>query len=59
MLCLHKKTISFLTKKHSSDRTQDRNVIGYSRDQSDAYVRAIYTQGKGRAAKQKACCQVL
>ena len=43
----------FFNKETSLARAQNRNVMGYSRDLSDAYVRAIYTQGKGRLRNQK------
>ena len=47
------KKLQFFNKETSLARAQNRNVIGYSRDLSDAYVRAIYTQGKGRLRNQK------
>ena len=47
------KKLQFLNKETSLARAQNRNVIGYSRDLSDAYVRAIYTQGKGRLRNQQ------
>jgi len=46
--------LKFFNKETSLARTQQRNVIGYGRDLSDAYVRALYTQGKGRMAVQEA-----
>ena len=55
------KKLQFFNKETSLQRAQNRNVVGYSRDLSDAYVRAVYTQGKGRlrnqalAAKYFAC----
>ena len=45
--------LMFFNKETSLARAQNRNVMGYSRDLSDAYVRAIYTQGKGRLRNQK------
>ena len=40
--------LKFFNKEVSYERTLDRNTIGYTRDISDAYVQALYTQGKGR-----------
>ena len=51
------KSLMFFNKETSLARAQNRNVIGYSRDLSDAYVRAIYTQGKGRLRNQKLVAQ--
>ena len=48
------QALKFFNKETSLARTQQRNVIGYGRDLSDAYVRALYTQGKGRLAVQEA-----
>ena len=47
------KSLMFFNKETSLARAQNRNVMGYSRDLSDAYVKAIYTQGKGRLRNQK------
>ena len=47
------KSLQFFNKETSLARAQNRNVMGYSRDLSDAYVRAIYTQGKGRLRNQQ------
>ena len=44
--------LKFFNKETSFSRTLDRNVIGYSRDFSDAYVQALYTQGKGRKQQE-------
>ena len=49
----NQKKLQFFNKETSLARAQNRNVIGYSRDLSDAYVRAIYTQGKGRLRNQQ------
>ena len=51
------KKLQFFNKETSLARAQNRNVLGYSRDLSDAYVRAIYTQGKGRLRNQKLVAQ--
>ena len=48
------QALKFFNKETSLSRTQQRNVIGYGRDLSDAYVRALYTEGKGRLAVQDA-----
>jgi len=40
--------LKFFNKEVSFEKTLDRNTIGYTRDISDAYVQALYTQGKGR-----------
>jgi hypothetical protein len=47
------KKLQFFNKETSLSRAQNRNIIGYGRDLSDAYVRAIYTQGKGRLRNQE------
>ena len=47
------KKLQFFNKETSLARAQNRNVLGYRRDLSDAYVRAIYTQGKGRLRNQQ------
>ena len=49
----NQKKLQFFNKETSLARAKNRNVIGYSRDLSDAYVRAIYTQGKGRLRNQQ------
>ena len=46
--------LKFFNKETTLSRAQDRNVIGYSRDLADAYVKALNIQGKGRMAVQKA-----
>ena len=40
--------LKFFNRESTLERTQNRNVIGLSRDQSDAYAQAISTIGKGR-----------
>ena len=47
------ESLKFFNRETSLARAQNRNVLGYSRDLSDAYVRAIYTQGKGRLRNQQ------
>ena len=53
----NQKRLQFFNKETSLARAKNRNVIGYSRDLSDAYVRAIYTQGKGRLRNQELVAQ--
>ena len=53
----NQRKLQFFNKETSLARAKNRNVIGYSRDLSDAYVRAIYTQGKGRLRNQKLVAQ--
>jgi len=48
------QALKFFNKETSLKRTQTRNLIGYGRDLSDAYVQALYKQGKGRVAVQEA-----
>ena len=45
--------LKFFNKEVSLERTLNRNVMGYGRDLSDAYVQAIIGQGKGRLAVQQ------
>ena len=49
--------LKFFNKETSLRRAKDRNIIGYSRDISDAYVKALYQQGKGRLAVQNAAAK--
>ena len=44
--------LKFFNKETSFERSLDRNIIGFSRDFSDAQVQAIYTQGKGRKQEE-------
>ena len=53
------KALQFWNKETSFERTLNRNVIGYSRDISDARSRALKLQGKGRQAKQAAVAKYL
>ena len=48
------KKLQFFNKETSFARAKNRNIMGYSRDISDAKVRALYTAGKGRKAKETA-----
>ena len=41
--------LKFFNKETQLERALDANVIGFSRDRSDAYVKALKTVGKGRA----------
>tara|TARA_B100000085_G_scaffold226515_1_gene212215 strand:+ start:5036 stop:5632 length:597 start_codon:yes stop_codon:yes gene_type:complete len=49
--------LKFFNKETALERTQDRNVIGYSRDLSDAYVKALNVQGKGRKNIERAAAK--
>ena len=40
--------LKFFNREVTLERTQQQNVVGLSRDQSDAYAQAIATIGKGR-----------
>tara|TARA_R100000781_G_scaffold26559_2_gene19658 strand:- start:6359 stop:7147 length:789 start_codon:yes stop_codon:yes gene_type:complete len=46
--------IGFHNKEEQLEQAQNTNVIGYSRDISDAYSAAVTTIGKGRAAIEDA-----
>jgi len=46
------KALQFWNKETTLARTLNRNVLGYSRDVSDAYTRATKFQGRTRQAKQ-------
>ena len=46
--------LQFFNKETQLERTQNRNVIGLSRDQSDAYAGALAAQGKGRKQLENA-----
>ena len=49
-----KQGLQFYNKETHLERTQNRNVIGLSRDQSDAYAGALAAQGKGRKQLENA-----
>jgi len=42
------ESLKFFNRETTLERTQQQNVIGFSRDQSDAYAQAVATIGKGR-----------
>ena len=42
------ESLKFFNRETTLERTQQQNVIGLSRDQSDAYAQALATVGKGR-----------
>ncbi len=48
------KKLQFFNKETSFARAKNRNIVGYSRDTSDLNMRALYTAGKGRKAKETA-----
>ena len=41
-------SLKFFNREVTLERTQQQNIIGLSKDQSDAYAQALATQGKGR-----------
>ena len=41
-------SLKFWNREVTLERTQQRNIIGLTKDQSDAYAQALATQGKGR-----------
>jgi len=48
------ESLKFWNREVTLERTQQQNVIGLSRDQSDAYAQAIATVGKGRKTVEDA-----
>ena len=44
--------LKFFNKETQLARAQKRNVVGYSRDLSDAYAGALAAQGKGRKQEE-------
>ena len=40
-------SLKFFNREVTLERTQQQNIIGLSKDQSDAYAQALATQGKG------------
>ena len=46
--------LKFFNKETQLARTQKRNVVGFSRDLSDAYASALAQQGKGRKTVENA-----
>ena len=40
--------LKFFNREVTLERTQQQNIIGLTKDQSDAYAQALATQGKGR-----------
>ena len=42
------EALKFFNKETTLERRQDANVIGYSRDLSDAYAKAVAEVGQGR-----------
>ena len=47
-------SLKFWNREVTLERTQQRNIIGLSKDQSDAYAQALATQGKGRRTVEDA-----
>ena len=48
------ESLKFFNRETTLERTQQQNVIGLSRDQSDAYAGALAAQGKGRKQLENA-----
>ena len=46
--------LKFFNRETQLARAQNRNIVGYSRDLSDAYAKAIAAQGKGRLQLENA-----
>ena len=46
--------LKFFNREVTLERTQQQNIIGLSKDQSDAYAQALATQGKGRRTVEDA-----
>ena len=47
-------SLKFFNREVTLERTQQRNIIGLTKDQSDAYAQALATQGKGRRTVEDA-----
>ena len=47
-------SLKFWNRETTLERTQQQNIIGLSKDQSDAYAQALATQGKGRRTVEDA-----
>ena len=48
------ESLKYFNKEPQLERAQEANVVGFSRDNSDAYVRALRTVGKGRKFNEDA-----
>ena len=46
--------LKFFNREVTLERTQQQNIIGLTKDQSDAYAQALATQGKGRRTVEEA-----
>ena len=47
-------SLKFWNREVTLERTQQQNIIGLTKDQSDAYAQALATQGKGRRTVEDA-----
>ena len=47
-------SLKFFNREVTLERTQQQNIIGLTKDQSDAYAQALATQGKGRRTVEDA-----
>ena len=48
------ESLKYFNKETQLERAQEANVLGFSRDTSDAYVRSLRTVGKGRKFNEDA-----
>ena len=48
------ESLKYFNKETQLERAQEANVLGFSRDTSDAYVRSLRTIGKGRKFNEDA-----
>ena len=48
------ESLKYFNKEPQLERAQEANVLGFSRDTSDAYVRSLRTIGKGRKFNEDA-----
>ncbi len=54
MFAFKSESVKFFNKETTLERQQQLNVLGFSRDNSDAYAKAIISQGKGRKSLENA-----
>jgi len=48
------ETVKYFNKEPQLEKAQEANILGFSRDTSDAYVRSLRTIGKGRKFNEDA-----
>ena len=54
MFAFKSEGVKYFNKETTLERQQQLNVLGFSRDNSDAYAKAIISQGKGRKSLENA-----